>query len=305
MKKIIVAILVFLVAVLMAAPLAEATDSSIHNRGMVYVAPKGDIEVDGLIDSAWDAAEWTYINIPYKSAYTAETEKNYDYGGTECRAKVMWKEDTFFVLIQVNNEQDVFSEDIVEIYIEEGPKTQDGYSEFGYQIRYQYSNKKLSIVGGTNPTEFEYDEICPNYGITLENGDRTATMEFELRMLSPEGHKIGETVGLEFMFEDYRPFDNVRMTADVYRWNVIEVDGNGPTGVTRPFGESLNFGDLLLADENGNVPRFSGIEGGFPWLIILIIGISILGAAAVVTVTVIIIKKRGKARQAEEPSEQE
>ena len=296
MKRLIAYIITCIIALTSAVPSAFATDSSIHNRGMAYTAPKATIVVDGRIDDAWEAAEWTYVNIPYNAPYSGDTVNTYDYGGTEFRAKVLWDDEYIYVLAEVNNESDIFDSDIIEIYVEEGEKTQGGFSEYGYQIRFQYVNKKLCVIGGTNPTEFEYDEICPRMDIRLSNDGRTADMEFALRFLSPDGHKEGDVLGLEFMMEDYRKFGEFRSVADVFRWNVIEVDAYGPTGVTRPYGESLNYGDLYLADADGNIPEKVGIEQGSTWIIIIAAASVLLVTAVIVIVAVIRKKKKSEHR---------
>ncbi len=247
MKKFIASFVAVLLAVTLVVPSALAVVCPSGNLGRQYIAPKGKITVDGEIDDAWGAAEWTKIDVPYQDNYDPE---NYDYGGTDCEAKVMWDDDAIYVLVQVKNETDVWAQDIMEIYIEQGEKTEGEYSEIGWQQRYQMDEDgEFEKVGGEGLTALVDDnaEICPEKCLKLYDDNKTAVMEFKYAILKEGGVKEGDVLGLEFMLEDERDLDGtMRATGDIFRWNICEVDENGETGVTRPYQESANFGDLIL-----------------------------------------------------------
>ncbi|MBR2902858.1 MAG: hypothetical protein IKC38_06620 [Clostridia bacterium] len=246
MKKIIATVVAMLLVVMSFANVALA-DENPGNLGRSYTAEKATVTVDGEIDDIWAAVEWTKIDVPYDSAYP---DSAFDYMGTDVQAKILY-DDTYIYFLIVAVNADEFHEDVIEIYVEEGEKTEGAYSDYAYQMRLTYDKNYpddgLTISPGTNTTEFTDDEIVAQKALSLSDDKKTATVEVAMKILSPDGHKEGDVLGVEFMYTDVGTLDGISMELENYRWNVLEVDENGDeTGVTRPYLETLNFGDLVL-----------------------------------------------------------
>ena len=249
MKKIIATVVAMLLVVMSFANVALA-DENPGNLGRSYTAEKATVTVDGEIDDIWAAVEWTKVDVPFDSAYP---DPNFDYAGCDVRVKVLY-DDTYIYFLVVAANADEYNQDVIEIYVEEGEKTEGGYSEYGYQMRLTYDSEYpedgLQLANGTNGTEFTPEEIVVQKALSLSEDKKTATVEVAMKILNPDGHKEGDVIGLEFMYTDMGTLEgmgDLYMELMNYRWNVLEVDENGDeTGVTRPYEESLNFGDLVL-----------------------------------------------------------
>lgn len=246
MKKIIATVVAMLLVVMSFANVALA-DENPGNLGRSYTAEKATVTVDGEIDDIWAAVEWTKIDVPYNAAYP---DPNFDYAGCDVQAKILYDDNyIYFLIVAVN--ADVFHNDVMEIYVEEGEKTEGSHSEYGYQMRVTYDSDYpedgLYLVGGENHTEFTDEEIVDKMGLSLSDDKKTATMEVAMKIIHPDGHNEGDVLGVEFMYTDMGVLEGMEMEIMNYRWNVLEVDADGnETGVTRPYQESLNFGDLVL-----------------------------------------------------------
>lgn len=246
MKKIIASVVAVVLLVMTFAPVALA-ETVPGNLGKSYTAGKATVTVDGVVDEIWAAVPFTKIDVPFESAYP---DPNYDYMGCDVQVKVLY-DDTYLYFLVVAVNADEFGNDVIEIYVEEGEKTEASYSEFGYQARISYDpaypDDGLTIMDGTkgNP-DLDFEEVVAQTALALSADKKTATMEFAFKRLNPDA-KDGATLGLEFMYTDWGTMDGIEFELNNYRWNICEIDENDEaTGITRPYEESLNFGDLVL-----------------------------------------------------------
>ena len=150
-----------------------------------------------------------------------------------------------------------------DIYMEQGNKTADRFSDYGFQTRFGFESdesiNELDLIGGTNYTDYELSELCKDYRIVLSDDNRTATMEFAFRIIVPGGLKEGAELGLEFGFEQYERID---LFVDYLRWNIVEVDADGnKTGILRPYIESANFGTLILENASEGIVKTGDFTG--------------------------------------------
>lgn len=140
MKKLFAFILV---AAMICATLALSVSAT---RGLVYNAPKGTPKIDGELDSVWDAAEWTDVDLPHG----ADT----DTYGHSARAKVMWDETNLYLYAEITCPSTEEWNDTFEVYFDEnndkeagygGDDTQNGFWKDGVREGYGTNNRALFI----------------------------------------------------------------------------------------------------------------------------------------------------------------
>ncbi len=248
MKKIIASVVAVLLLVMTFAPVAMA-DTVPGNLGRSYTAGKATVTVDGVVDEIWAAVDTIKVDVPYDSAYP---DANFDYMGCDVQVKVLY-DDTYIYFLVVAVNADEFGGDTIEIYVDEGERMEGGYGEYAYQMRISYDKEfpedGLFTVAGTNGTEFTDEEIVAQKALSLSDDKKTATMEFAFTRLNP-AVKEGDVLGLEFMYTDWGTIGGIECELENYRWNVNEVDETGAeTGITRPYEETINFGELVLGAE--------------------------------------------------------
>lgn len=217
MKKLFAFILV---AAMICATLALSVSAT---RGLVYNAPKGTPKIDGELDSVWDAAEWTDVDLPHG----ADT----DTYGHSARAKVMWDETNLYLYAEITCPSTEEWNDTFEVYFDEnndkeagygGDDTQNGFWKDGVREGYGTNNRALFI------------EDCAVNVTATQLFVEAAIPYFELE---PKG---GETLGLEFML-NIEKADGTFVQA--LRWNVDTANGD-----PAPYMGTSAFGEMVLVD---------------------------------------------------------
>ena len=217
MKKLFAFILV---AAMICATLALSVSAT---RGLVYNAPKGTPKIDGELDSVWDAAEWTDVDLPHG----ADT----DTYGHSARAKVMWDETNLYIYAEITCPSTEEWNDTFEVYFDEnndkeagygGDDTQNGFWKDGVREGYGTNNRALFIEDcavNVTATQFFVEAAIPYFE------------------LEPKG---GETLGLEFML-NIEKADGTFIQA--LRWNVDTASGD-----PAPWQGTAAFGEMVLVD---------------------------------------------------------
>lgn len=254
MSKRLIALVVALVIVLTSGLTAFAWEEGCSAE-RTYTAYKNTVTVDGVIEEAWNCVPWTPIEIPINQPYPSD---NIEYYGAFEQVKIMYDDNYFYYLLDIRG-ADPFTEDVFEVYIEEGEPLEDGYTN-GYQISmvYDYEADDLSFSLTLKYTD-EYDTFVKEYDMEDEvehklawkasDDDKSIIIELAVKKLATTSVD-GATVAMEFMYEDFGKIGDIEAVLEDYRWNVIEMDSDeNPTGVTRPNNASGNFGLVTLGGE--------------------------------------------------------
>lgn len=254
MKKIIALLVAFSMIFTVGATAFAWDEGCTAER--TYTAYKGTITVDGEIEDAWDAVAWTPIEIPIRQPYPSS---NIDYYGASENVKIMYDDTYFYYLLDIKTAQ-LFTEDVFEVYIDEGTPLEDGYTN-GYQISMSYDvdEKELTLSLSLKYTDEDgnfvkdknmEDEVDHKVACKVSEDGKSIVVELAVIKLSPTTSVDGATVAMEFMYEDYGTIEGVDCVIEDYRWNVIEMDKDeNATGVTRPNNASGNFGLVTLGGE--------------------------------------------------------
>lgn len=203
------------IAAVMIATLLSA--NVFATRGLVYTAPYGTPKIDGEIDAAWDAAEWTNVDLPY----SADEDT---YGGHALRVKVMWDENYLYFLGEMTCPDVDGDNCIMEVYIDELNNKGDGYDVDDTQIGFD----KDGIIDsyGTNSRSYDIDESA---GVVTDTGYRVEACLCFAEVTPVAGLEIG----LEFMA-------NVQVGGtftQAFRWNADTAGGDAaPWQSTAPWG---------------------------------------------------------------------
>ncbi len=311
MSKRIVALVVAIVMVMTSGLTAFAWEEGCSAE-RTYTAYKNTVTVDGVIEDAWDSVAWTPIEIPINQPYPSD---KIEYYGASEQVKIMYDDNYFYYLLDIKG-ADPFTEDVFEVYIEEGQPLEDGYTN-GYQISmvYDYEADELNFSltlkytdeYGTFVKEYDMeDEVEHKLAWKAEADNKSIIIELAVKKLSTTSVD-GATVAMEFMYEDFGSIGGVEAVLEDYRWNVIEMDKDeNPTGVTRPNNASGNFGLVTLGgvaplpEENPteapteaptNAPDDTTSAGDDTGSIWIYVGIAV-GVVAVVAVVVIVVAKK-------------
>lgn len=212
--------LTMLLAAALTAGLA-LTASATFDR--TYTAPMGTPTIDGEAEDLWDNAEWTDVDKPYDG--TADSDST-------LRVKLMWDEDNLYFLAEVYDTDINATEDVVEIYLDEGGEFASGYDANDSQNRFLVSDGKQPANPGTQAK----DASMVNAVVT-DLGDNKYLMEGSIAWGDADTTE-GSVIGLEFMYNDGTA-DNPFVEA--YRWNVDTANGDAA-----PYTSTEAFGKLTL-----------------------------------------------------------
>ena len=215
MKKVIS---VFLVIMLFTA---LASLNSYANFGQTYTAPKGTPEIDGQIDSIWDAAEWTDVDQPYDGADRSDVPES-------LRVKLLWDEEHLYVLAEVKDLDLNYDNDLVEVYLDETNQRGGAYDDYSSQTRFRWDGSVIEDSG----TNCQND--ADGAGVKTDDG---WILEISLKWTSGTASE-GQVCGLEFMFNIG---DSSSDFTSALRWNVDTAGGED-----LPFRDNTNWGVLTL-----------------------------------------------------------
>ncbi len=218
MKKLLTILLTSALVGTSLAPSAYATSD------LTYTAPKGTPKIDGEMEAAWDAAEWTNIDLPY----SADT----DTYGHSARAKLMWDETNCYVYAEVVEPSTEEWNDTFEVYFDEEGNKAGTYESDDSQTGFWKDGVRSGY--GTNTREFMIDE-CE---VVVTDTKFTVEVAIPWLAIEPKG---GEKLGLEFML-NIEKSDGTFVQA--LRWNVDTANGDAA-----PWQGTSNFGDMILAAE--------------------------------------------------------
>lgn len=123
--------------------------SAYATRDLTYTAPKGTPKIDGEMESLWDSAEWTNIDLPY------DADKD-DYGHS-ARAKLMWDETNLYVYAEVVEPNTTDWNDTFEVYFDEEGDKAGTYEADDCQTGFWKDGVRFSY--GTNTREFTLTNV--------------------------------------------------------------------------------------------------------------------------------------------------
>ncbi|HIX93012.1 MAG TPA: hypothetical protein H9681_09045 [Firmicutes bacterium] len=188
-----------------------------------YTAPMGTPTVDGEAEELWDYAEWTDVDKPFDG--TADTDST-------LRVKLLWDEDNLYFLAEVYDTDLNATEDIVEIYLDEGGEFASGYDANDSQNRFMVSDGKTPANPGT-----QAKAASDVNAVVTDLGGDNYLMEGSIAWSEADTAE-GSVIGLEFMYNDGTA-DNAFVEA--YRWNVDTANGDAA-----PYQSTEAFGELTL-----------------------------------------------------------
>ncbi len=204
------------------APEADYEDKDPLGRGLVYSAHTATPKVDGVVDDAWAAAEWTKVDLPYAAA-----GKQSD---CSARAKVLHDDDMLYFLVETIDTTPS-DEDCVDIYLDEDICQAHAYCDVTTQLTFRLTGK---VTKGSN--SFGDIDMVKEYVVTkTDNG-----YIFEIAIEPLNGIPTGG-IGMEFMYGD---FNENGYFLDALRWNADTAAGN-----IAPWQAPENFGKLICLHE--------------------------------------------------------
>lgn len=214
-------------SVLMSALLigSALTTGAFATRNYTYTAPKATPTIDGTAEAAWDAAEWTVVDLPHGA--------DKDTYGHQLRVKLMWDAEALYLLGEMTCPTMDDHNDYIEFYIEE-------------------DNGKNGYQAGDMQMGFSQDGVVDNYGTNNRSGDAEAVSVInangylcEAKILWNDAAKAveGGKMGLEFMLLA-QDWSNTMQQA--LRWNVDTASGDAA-----PWQGTTTFGTLVLGAAAG------------------------------------------------------
>jgi len=211
------------------------TTPVVPGRGLVYTSPFAVPTVDGVMDDAWQSAEWTEIDLPFDGSLDSVCA---------ARAKVMHDKSLLYFLVEVEDatptvgkELDLTLQDSIELHIDEDLCRRKAYCDNAVQFGLTLDG---DIREGTNANG--KSDMIREY--VVGKNDNGYVLEFSVALkngMPADGNKIG----LEFMYNDC---DENGTFLEALRWNADTANGDTP-----PWQGTRSFGELVIGYRTGEM----------------------------------------------------
>lgn len=212
-----------------------STTPVVPGRGLVYTSPFAVPTVDGVMDDAWQAAEWTEIDLPFDGSLDSVCS---------ARAKVMHDKSFLYFLVEVadatptvGKELDLTLQDFIELHIDEDLCRRKAYCDNAVQFGLTLDGDIREGINANGKSDMIREYV-------VGKNDNGYVLEFSVALqngMPADGNKIG----LEFMYNDC---DENGTFLEALRWNADTANGDTP-----PWQGTRSFGELVIGYRTGEM----------------------------------------------------